>query len=131
VLFDYTLDRDQINLQNVQNDTNKKLELILVDHHTLANEDIALKPSVVTIIDHRPLDPAWLWPNVLLNIEIVGSCTTLVARNVLQKNPDILDTQLSSLLRGKYYLDNRFLLINTKLFLLYNISNIFCRPNID
>jgi len=131
VLFDYTLDRDQINLQNIQNDTNKKLELILVDHHTLANEDVALKPSVVTIIDHRPLDSAWSWPNVLLNVEIVGSCATLVARNILQKNSDILDTQLSSLLRDKYYLDDRVLLINTKLFLLYNISNIFCRSNID
>ncbi|KYQ53247.1 Discoidin domain-containing receptor 2, partial [Trachymyrmex zeteki] len=97
--------RDQIDLQNIQNDANKKLELILVDHHTLANEDVELKPSVVMIIDHRPLDPAWLWPNVLLNIEIVGSCTTLVARNVLQKNPDMLDTQLSSLLRGPILID--------------------------
>ena len=108
VLFDYTLDRDQIDLQNIQNDVNKKLELILVDHHTLANEDFKLKPSIVMIIDHRPQDPTWSWPNVLLNIEIVGSCATLVARNVLQKNPDLLDTQLSSLLRGKYF-DNRLI----------------------
>jgi len=97
--------RDQIDLQNVQNDVNKRLELILVDHHTLMNEDIVLKPSVVTIIDHRPLDPAWSWPNVLLNVETVGSCATLVARNVLQKNPDILDIQLVSLLRGPILVD--------------------------
>ncbi|XP_012063618.1 PREDICTED: protein prune homolog [Atta cephalotes] len=97
--------RDQIHLQNIQNDANKKLELILIDHHTLANKDFELKPSIVMIIDHRPLDPAWSWPNVLLNIEIVGSCATLVARNVLQKNPDILDTQLSSLLRGPILID--------------------------
>lgn len=110
MLFDHTLDRDQIDLQNIQSDANKRLELILVDHHTLANEDISLKPSVVMIIDHRPLDPAWLWPNVLLNIETVGSCATLVARNILQKNPDIIDAQLSSFLRGRYYLNNRFFL---------------------
>ncbi|KYN19447.1 Discoidin domain-containing receptor 2, partial [Trachymyrmex cornetzi] len=97
--------RDQIDLQNIQNDANKKLELILVDHHTLTNEDFELKPSIVMIIDHRPLDTVWSWPNVLLNIEIVGSCATLVARNVLQKNPDILDTQLSSLLRGPILID--------------------------
>ncbi|KYN34970.1 Protein prune like protein [Trachymyrmex septentrionalis] len=97
--------RDQIDLQNIQNDVNKKLELILVDHHTLANEDFKLKPSIVMIIDHRPQDPTWSWPNVLLNIEIVGSCATLVARNVLQKNPDLLDTQLSSLLRGPILID--------------------------
>lgn len=113
MLFDYTLDRDQIDLQNVQNNADKQLELILVDHHTLASGDVALKPSVVTIIDHRPLDPAWSWPNVLLNIETVGSCATLVARNVLQKNPDILNAQLSSFLRGKHYLDNGLLLIDT------------------
>lgn len=97
--------RDQLDLQNVQNDADKKLELILVDHHTLASEDVALKPSVVTIVDHRPLDPAWSWPDVLLNVEIVGSCATLVARNVLQKNPDMLDRQLSSLLRGPILID--------------------------
>jgi len=89
-------------LQHLQN--NKKLELILVDHHTLSDDDIALKPSVVSIIDHRPLDLAWSWPNVSLNIEIVGSCATLVARNVLQRNPSILDAQVLNLLRGKYYI---------------------------
>lgn len=104
--------------------SDKRLQLILVDHHTLANEDVALKPSVIMIIDHRPLDPAWLWPNVLLNIETVGSCATLVARNVLQKNPDILDTQLLSLLRGKYCFNNKFLLIDTKPFLLYSILSL-------
>lgn len=100
MLLELTFDRDQINLQNLQNDAGKRLELILVDHHTLPSEDITLKPSVIAVIDHRPLDPAWSWPNVSLNVETVGSCSTLVARNVLQKNPDILDAQLSSLLRG-------------------------------
>lgn len=97
--------RDQINLQNVQNDTDKKLELILVDHHTFANEDVALKSSVVAIIDHRPLDPAWSWPNVSLNIKTVGSCATLVTCNLLEKNADILDAQLASLLRGPILID--------------------------
>jgi inorganic pyrophosphatase/exopolyphosphatase len=91
-------------LQHLQNNDDKRLELILVDHHTLSDEDIALKSSVVSIIDHRPLDLAWSWPNVSLNIEIVGSCATLVARNVLQRNPSILDAQLLNLLRGKYYI---------------------------
>lgn len=103
MLSKYILDRDQINLHNLQNNINKKLELILVDHHTLLNEDIALKPSVITIIDHRPLDLAWSWPDILLNIEIVGSCASLVARDILQKSPDMLDPQIASLLRGKYY----------------------------
>ncbi|XP_014476732.1 PREDICTED: protein prune homolog isoform X2 [Dinoponera quadriceps] len=97
--------RDQINLQNLQNKTDKKLELILVDHHILPNEDIVLKPSVTNIIDHRPLDPAWSWSNILLNVEIVGSCTSLVARDILQKNPDMLDAQLASFLIGPILVD--------------------------
>lgn len=97
--------RDQIDLQSIQNDANKKLELILVDHHTLSNEDFALNSSVIAIIDHRPLDPAWSWPNISLTIRIVGSCATLVARNVLQKNDGILDVQLASLLRGPILID--------------------------
>lgn len=68
------------------------------------NEDIKLKSSVIAITDHRPLDIAWTWSNVPVKIETVGSCATLVARNILQKNPDILDAQLSSLLRSKSYL---------------------------
>lgn len=101
VLLEYILDRDQINLHDLQNNTDKKLELILVDHHTLPNEDVALKPSVITIIDHRPLDPTWSWPDTILNIEIVGSCASLVTRDILQENPDMLDAQVASLLRGK------------------------------
>lgn len=127
MLFELIFNRDQINLQNLQNDTGKRLELILVDHHTLSSEDIALKPSVVAIIDHRPLDPAWSWNNVSLNIEIMGSCSTLVARNVLQRNPDILDAQLSSLLRG--ILHDKFLLIINLNNLNYNMY-IFFRSNI-
>jgi len=114
VLLELIFDRDQINLRNLQNDTSKRLELILVDHHTLPNEDITLKSSVIAIIDHRPLDPAWSWPNVSLNIETMGSCSTLIARNILQKNPDILDAQLSSLLRG--IIGNKPSLIITNLF---------------
>lgn len=117
MLLEHILDRDQINLQNLQNNVDKKLELILVDHHSFPNEDIALKHSVVKVIDHRPLDPAWSWPDTLLNIEIVGSCASLIARNILEENPDILDAQLVSLLRGKYcHLSKDLLLIIANLF---------------
>lgn len=130
MLFEYILDRDQINLQNLQNNTGKKLELILVDHHTLPNEDIALKPSVIKITDHRPLDPAWSWPDTLLNVEIVGSCASLVARNIFQETPDMLDAQLASFLRGKYcHLSKDLLLIVANVFLVQFISSLFFRSN--
>ncbi|EFN75302.1 Protein prune-like protein [Harpegnathos saltator] len=97
--------RDQINLQNLQSNTDKKLELILVDHHTLSNEDIALKPLVIKIIDHRPLNPDWSWPDTLLNIKLAGSCVSLVGHDILKENSKMLDSQLASLLRGPILVD--------------------------
>ena len=80
----------------------KRLELTLVDHHALSGEDQGLANSVVEIVDHRPQDPNWLWPDTKITLELVGSCATLVAHNVLAKNRKILDSQICNLLRGKY-----------------------------
>lgn len=77
-----------------------KLELVLVDHHNLPDEDTYLMDSVVKIIDHRPQDERWLWPGREIHLESVGSCATLVARNLFDKHAEIIDSQISSLLRG-------------------------------
>lgn len=95
--------RDQIDLLSLSKQ--QKLEIILVDHHSLGKEDIPLADSVVEIIDHRPPDPSWPWPNRRISLEIVGSCATLVARNLLRKHPEILDNRLCSLLRGPILID--------------------------
>ena len=91
--------RDQIDLHALS--AENKLELVLVDHHTLTDEDSSLADSVVEIIDHRPQDAAWTWTGKRINLQTVGSCATLVAKNMLDKHPDLLDSQISSLLRGK------------------------------
>ncbi|XP_033210602.1 exopolyphosphatase PRUNE1 isoform X2 [Belonocnema kinseyi] len=95
--------RDQIDLHalNAEN----KLELVLVDHHTLTDEDSSLANSVVEIIDHRPQDVAWTWTGKRINLQTVGSCATLVAKNMLEKHPDIVDSQVSNLLRGPILVD--------------------------
>lgn len=47
--------RDEVNLTRLQEGGG--LKLTLVDHHVLPPGDAHLLPSVVAILDHRPLDP--------------------------------------------------------------------------
>ncbi|XP_076622422.1 exopolyphosphatase PRUNE1-like isoform X1 [Colletes latitarsis] len=96
---------DQIDLKALKEDTEKNLEIILVDHHNLRDEDIFLKDSIIEVIDHRPQDIRWPWPDRKVHLEIVGSCATLVAQHFLRKHPEMMDSCLSSLLRGPILID--------------------------
>lgn len=100
--------RDQLDLEILNNE--KKLEIVLVDQHTLPEKDKCLINSVVEIIDHRPQDPRWLWTGKVINLEIVGSCATLVAKSLVEKNSKSLDPVVCSLLRGKLITYNIFFL---------------------
>lgn len=88
------------------------LEIVLVDHHQLPEEDAFLADLVIKVIDHRPQDANWLWPGRSVQLETVGSCATLVARNLLDRHPEAMDSQLSSLLRGKRFSLNQNFNIN-------------------
>lgn len=77
------------------------LELVLVDHHALPAEDAELASAVLEVIDHRPQDTNWPWIGCRLALDTVGSCASLVARNIFQRRPDIANT-LASLLKGEY-----------------------------
>lgn len=99
--------RDQIDLKVLKEDAGTNLEVILVDHHNLSDEDIFLSDSVIEVIDHRPQDARWPWPGRKVHLEIVGSCATLVARNFFRKHPEMMDSCLASLLRGKTSRFNR------------------------
>lgn len=81
------------------------LQLTLVDHHMLPVRDQELMPSVVEIIDHRPQEPDWDWPNVDVTIKPVGSCATLIAKKILQRSPHLLTFQICHLLYGPILLD--------------------------
>lgn len=93
--------RDEIDLKALREARGSKLEVVLVDHHSLSDEDIYLVDLVVKIIDHRPRDERWAWPGREISLESVGSCATLVARDFLKKHPEVIDSQISSLLQGK------------------------------
>lgn len=82
----------------------KTVTVTLVDHHILNPNDISLKPFVVQIFDHRPIDPTCAWNESRVNIRIeqVGSCSTIIADEILKKNKDFLFKQLAYLIYGKF-----------------------------
>ena len=87
-------------LESLQDE--KKLELILVDHHV--PEDAKLADSVVEVVDHRPLDKSWSWEGLeKKTFEAVGSCASLIAQKMF-KRPDIMEPAVCKLLRGQYAL---------------------------
>jgi inorganic pyrophosphatase/exopolyphosphatase len=73
--------RDSLDLATIKN-----LQLVLVDHNVLTEEDKELE-SKVEIIDHHVRETD------LENssIEPVGSCTSLVLRKILSENPSFQD----------------------------------------
>lgn len=74
--------RDEIELQNLVDE--EKINLILVDHH--------LTPygkKTISVIDHRPFDKnSNLNESCLKNIDLVGSCASLIADQI-RKDVDL------------------------------------------
>jgi inorganic pyrophosphatase/exopolyphosphatase len=70
--------RDEIDLDSLHGSGN--LKLTLVDHNVLTSSQAHMDSSISRVVDHhkreRKMNPADV-------IEIVGSCTTLVAEIVL------------------------------------------------
>ncbi|XP_078042522.1 exopolyphosphatase PRUNE1-like [Augochlora pura] len=97
--------RDEIDLKELKNNKAITLNVVLVDCHTLSEADDFLKDSVIKVIDHRPRDPTWPWPNRDVYIETVGSCATLVAKNFLDKYLQFVNTHIATLLRGPILID--------------------------
>ncbi|KAM8920729.1 exopolyphosphatase PRUNE1 [Pelodytes ibericus] len=81
-----------------------QLVLTLVDHNILASGDSLMEDVVAEVVDHHALErkPS---PDCKVTLELVGSCTTLVAEKIIRGAPSILDLQVVSLLRGTIVLD--------------------------
>lgn len=95
----FVYNSDQINLNEFKS---CELRIHLTDHHVLTNDWINLKSHVKSVIDHRPQDSNWLWPNIYTNIEPVGCCGTLIAQEILKRMPQILTQEIAELLHGKF-----------------------------
>ncbi|PIK34135.1 hypothetical protein BSL78_29041 [Apostichopus japonicus] len=97
--------RDDIDLSTLA--AGSRLKLTLVDHNVLSREDAdQLDPCIVQIIDHhdngrveeegREID---------IQLEPVGSCTTLVLADILKKSEELLDERIAALAIGTILLD--------------------------
>ncbi|XP_053659180.1 exopolyphosphatase PRUNE1 [Anopheles marshallii] len=79
IALDDLICRDEIDWTGNQ----KALNIILVDHHVTK-----LEQSVIGIVDHRPIESnARFNANAFRTIELVGSCATLVGREIFNQEP--------------------------------------------
>lgn len=73
------------------------LDLVLVDHNRLCNEQKMLRPAVRQVFDHHDLDEPFHTAERVV-VEPVGSCASLVARE--SKLPFRLKQQLMTFQTG-------------------------------
>ena len=86
----YILDRFNFKYpQSIPNADNFN-EVILVDASDLIGIEGKIAPEkVIEIIDHRKINEADKFPNAKVQIELVGSASTLIAEKFIQNNIDI------------------------------------------
>ncbi|KAM6472874.1 protein prune homolog 2 isoform 3-T3 [Liasis olivaceus] len=82
--------RDEINLYQLNSEG--KLFLTLVNSSTLTSEDKNLESAVVKVIIPEEQNDG--------NLELLESASSLVAKELLQKAPELITQQLAHLLRG-------------------------------
>lgn len=72
--------------QNVSGGLNQASKIILADTSDLRGLDKSIIPqNVIEVIDHRKINDQHLFPNAKIQIELVGSCATLIAEKYRQK----------------------------------------------
>jgi len=94
--------RDEIDLEGLHREG--KLRVFLVDHNLLDPSDAFLEEDVVGVIDHH-LDSGLFLHCETRIIRQVGSCTSLVTKEILDTCPTILDRDLSRILLAPIVLD--------------------------
>ncbi|XP_033725960.1 uncharacterized protein LOC117315717 [Pecten maximus] len=95
--------RDDLDLSNLN--SCKRLVLTLVDHNVLPALDAALEDAVTMVIDHRPRQRPED-DKVCVIIDVVGSCCTLIAEELLINNENfVMDHEVALLLYGTILVD--------------------------
>lgn len=94
--------RNEVSFEKLLKD--KIVTTTLVDHHVLNEKDKILEPTVIQVLDHRPIDAASKWNEKEIEVIIkqVGSCSTLIADKILETNKQILFRELAYLIYGKF-----------------------------
>ncbi|XP_063610739.1 exopolyphosphatase PRUNE1-like [Penaeus indicus] len=97
--------RDEISLHDLHQKGN--LQLFLVDHNILPAGDASLESAVRYVIDHHQLERQVGAGADEILLEMVGSCSTLIAERILEENRTLLeeDEAVVRLLHGTIILD--------------------------
>lgn len=100
--------RDDVDLKALQE--KYPLVVTLVDHHVLAQRDVFLNGNVIAIFDHRPVDKNFKKTEKMeqVTIEDVGSCSTLVAREMFRNNSNLMNQKIATLLYSECFHPHRF-----------------------
>lgn len=86
----YILDNYHIKYPQIIPNADDFDEVILIDASDLIGTEGKITPEkVIEIIDHRKVHEADKFPNAKVQIELVGSASTLVAEKFIQNNIDI------------------------------------------
>jgi len=86
----YILDRYTIKYPEIIENADNFNEVILVDASDLIGIEGKIAPEkVIEIIDHRKIHEADKFPNAKVQIELVGSASTLVAERFIKNNIEI------------------------------------------
>ncbi|GFO47765.1 protein prune homolog, partial [Plakobranchus ocellatus] len=80
------------------------LTVTLVDHHVLSDNETFLRPYVEQVFDHRPQD-GQLPDSWKVTLEHVGSCCSLIARELLASEQFELESDVAELLLGTILTD--------------------------
>ncbi|XP_042908214.2 exopolyphosphatase PRUNE1 isoform X1 [Parasteatoda tepidariorum] len=100
--LEHLMCEEDINLQTLKDQN--RLKLIIVDHNALSEEQTSLQGTIVQIIDHHKINNPETISRIDSKIEDVGSCSTLIAEEIL-KFPNLIDSQIALLLLGTILLD--------------------------
>lgn len=96
--------RDEIELHELHR--KGFLQLFLVDHNILPAGDTCLESAVCCVIDHHRLERQLGAGGDDIQLEMVGSCSTLIAERILRENKTLLeDEDAVRLLHGTIILD--------------------------
>ncbi|CAH1790576.1 unnamed protein product, partial [Owenia fusiformis] len=94
--------RDEIDLAGLN--SRAKLRLTLVDFNIFPKSDQDLEPCIVEILDHHKQE-VMEREGLQMDIEMVGSCSTLVAEKLLNNEDFTVDEKVALLLTGTILLD--------------------------
>jgi len=99
---DLLIFREELNLRTLHE--KGMLKLILVDHNTLDPNDAYLGDSVVKVYDHHNNENKYPHAEARI-IEPVGSCASLITREIFQYCPRIMDRNLARILLAPIVID--------------------------